>query len=47
LDGQCPALERPTLTLGQHNADVLTQFLGLAPEGVQALTQDGIIGLGT
>jgi crotonobetainyl-CoA:carnitine CoA-transferase CaiB-like acyl-CoA transferase len=44
LDGVAPALNAPSPTLGQHNADILGGVLGLTPADIEALERDGIIG---
>ena len=44
LDGKAPALHRPTPTLGEHNAEVLGQILGLSAADIAALEHDNIIG---
>ena len=44
LDGQAPALQRPTPTLGEHNAQVLAQVLGLTAADIATLEHDNIIG---
>ena len=43
FDGQ-PAKVKPSPLLGQHNADVLGQWLGMAAQEVDALKAEGIIG---
>ena len=43
--GQAPsAIEAPAPTLGQHNAAVLTELLGLSETDLARLTQAGVIG---
>jgi crotonobetainyl-CoA:carnitine CoA-transferase CaiB-like acyl-CoA transferase len=37
-------LRRPPPTLGQHNAEVLTELCGLAEADLERLTADGVIG---
>ncbi len=44
LDGQAPALHRPTPTLGEHNEEVLAQLLGLTEADIATLEHDNIIG---
>jgi crotonobetainyl-CoA:carnitine CoA-transferase CaiB-like acyl-CoA transferase len=44
LDGKAPAVLRPTPTLGQHNAEVLAQVLGLSAANIATLEHDNIIG---
>lgn len=44
LDGKVPALHRPTPTLGEHNAEVLGQVLGLSAAEITTLERDNIIG---
>jgi crotonobetainyl-CoA:carnitine CoA-transferase CaiB-like acyl-CoA transferase len=44
LDGTNRWLHRPPPTLGQHNADVLTQLCGLTDADLERLTTQGVIG---
>ncbi|MCC6719560.1 MAG: CoA transferase [Acetobacteraceae bacterium] len=44
LDGARPAFVCPTPTLGEHNAEVLGEVLGLPPAEIAALESAGIIG---
>lgn len=44
IDGMAPALRRPSPTLGQHNAEVLGELLGLPIAEIEALERDGVIG---
>jgi crotonobetainyl-CoA:carnitine CoA-transferase CaiB-like acyl-CoA transferase len=43
FDGR-PAKVKPSPLLGQHNAEVLGQWLGMAAQEVDALKAEGIIG---
>jgi crotonobetainyl-CoA:carnitine CoA-transferase CaiB-like acyl-CoA transferase len=43
FDG-APAKVKPSPLLGQHNAEVLGSWLGMAAQEVDALKQEGIIG---
>jgi formyl-CoA transferase len=43
FDGK-PAKVKPSPLLGQHNAEVLGQWLGLGAQEVDALKAEGIIG---
>jgi len=43
FDGR-PAQVKPSPLLGQHNADVLSGWLGLSPQELDALKQEGILG---
>lgn len=36
-------IRSPAPTLGQHNEEILTDLLGLSPEDLEQLTQDGVI----
>jgi formyl-CoA transferase len=45
FDGQ-PAKVKPSPLLGQHNAEVLGSWLGMAAQEVDALKAEGIIGSG-
>jgi crotonobetainyl-CoA:carnitine CoA-transferase CaiB-like acyl-CoA transferase len=42
FDG-APAKVKPSPLLGQHNADVLSGWLGMSDQEVAALKQEGII----
>ena len=44
IDGARPAFTRPAPTLGEHNAEVLAQVLGLPAAEIAQLEQTGIIG---
>jgi crotonobetainyl-CoA:carnitine CoA-transferase CaiB-like acyl-CoA transferase len=44
LDGTNRWLHRPPPTLGEHNAEVLTQLCGLTDADLQRLTAQGVIG---
>ena len=44
LDGQAPSVQRPTPTLGEHNAEILSQLLGFSVADIAALEHDNIIG---
>ncbi len=44
LDGVRPAFTRPAPTLGEHNAEVLSQVLRLSTAEIAGLESDGIIG---
>ncbi|MDT5304094.1 MAG: hypothetical protein QOG79_7638, partial [Mycobacterium sp.] len=44
LDGENRWLRRPPPTLGEHNAEVLTQLCGLTDADLQRLTAEGVIG---
>lgn len=44
LDGARPAFTRPAPTLGEHNAEVLAELLGLPPAEIAALEACGLIG---
>ncbi len=43
FDGR-PAKVKPSPLLGQHNAEVLSGWLGLSPQELDALKQEDIIG---
>jgi crotonobetainyl-CoA:carnitine CoA-transferase CaiB-like acyl-CoA transferase len=42
FDGAPPRV-KPSPLLGEHNADVLSRWLGMSPEDVEALRRDGIV----
>ena len=44
LDGENRWLQRPPPTLGEHNAEVLTELCGLTDADLQRLTAEGVIG---
>jgi crotonobetainyl-CoA:carnitine CoA-transferase CaiB-like acyl-CoA transferase len=44
LDGKSRWLHRPPPTLGEHNAEVLTELCGLTDADLQRLAADGVIG---
>jgi crotonobetainyl-CoA:carnitine CoA-transferase CaiB-like acyl-CoA transferase len=44
LDGETRWLQRPPPTLGEHNAEVLTELCGLTDADLQRLTAEGVIG---
>jgi crotonobetainyl-CoA:carnitine CoA-transferase CaiB-like acyl-CoA transferase len=44
LDGRDRWLHRPPPTLGEHNADVLTQLCGLTDADLERLASQGVIG---
>jgi crotonobetainyl-CoA:carnitine CoA-transferase CaiB-like acyl-CoA transferase len=44
LDGGHRWLHRPPPTLGEHNAEVLTELCGLTDADLQRLTAEGVIG---
>jgi len=44
LDGRAPGIRAPAPTLGEHNADVLAEVLGLDAAEIATLARDGIIG---
>jgi crotonobetainyl-CoA:carnitine CoA-transferase CaiB-like acyl-CoA transferase len=44
LDGENRWLHRPPPTLGEHNAEVLTELCGLTDADLQRLTAEGVIG---
>jgi crotonobetainyl-CoA:carnitine CoA-transferase CaiB-like acyl-CoA transferase len=44
LDGENRWLRRPPPTLGEHNAEVLTELCGLTDADLQRLTAEGVIG---
>ena len=44
LDGANRWLDRPPPTLGEHNADVLTQLCGLTEADLERLAAQGMIG---
>src|SRR5262247_3179232 len=42
FDGASPRV-KPSPLLGEHNADVLSRWLGMSPQDVEALRRDGIV----
>jgi crotonobetainyl-CoA:carnitine CoA-transferase CaiB-like acyl-CoA transferase len=44
VEGEAPPLRRPSPTLGEHNAPILHDLLGLTPTSIAQLEHDGIIG---